>query len=250
MNTCTKNIRESGFGVFESLGWSVEQIKKEMELKDLIEAYKGEPNYLHCYNCSDFNINQWGVPWLKEINVDEVLSVEEAQKAGYEFFVKKNRQLRISTHYNGTLTVNEMRRVLNSWEAEDGFIPEVIALDFADLVVCEQKVEFRHQQNQVWKDLRGLNQEKDCLLITSSQSDANSYEQDTLSLKNFSEDKRKYGHVTAFYGLNQDRTGREKKIGILRINELILREDEYDSKKQIHILQKLSLGCPVLDSYF
>ena len=77
-----------------------------------------------------------------------------------------------------------------------------------------------------------------------------SYEKDRLGLSNFSEDKRKYSHVTAFYGLNQDKKGREKRFGIMRINELILREDEFDTAREITILQNLRRGRPFLASYW
>jgi hypothetical protein len=83
-----------------------------------------------------------------------------------------------------------------------------------------------------------------------TQADAASYEKNSLGLSNFSEDKRKYGHVTAMYGLNQDVDGREKKIGIMRINEIVVREGEFDTSSQIHVLQNLRRGRPFLYSYY
>jgi hypothetical protein len=69
-------------------------------------------------------------------------------------------------------------------------------------------------------------------------------------LKNFSEDKRKYSHVTAFYGLNQDRKGTEKRIGIMRINELMVRDDEGGSGRQVCVVQALQQGKPFVSSFF
>lgn len=129
-------------------------------------------------------------------------------------------------------------------------IPGLIVLDYADLMVPSYQTEYRHQQNQIWKDLRGLNQELDCLLVTATQADADSYDRNSLRLKNFSEDKRKYGHVTTMYGLNQDSKGREKGIGLIRINELLLRDDGFDSSREVTILQSLSTGSPVVGSFF
>jgi len=122
------------------------------------------------------------------------------------------------------------------------------------LLVPDVRMEFRHQQNEIWKALRGLSQERrkgiQPLIITATQADANSYDRDLLRLKNFSEDKRKYSHVTAMYGLNQDPHGREKKIGIMRINELVLREGAFDDNRVVYILQNLKRGQPYLGSYF
>jgi len=98
--------------------------------------------------------------------------------------------------------------------------------------------------------LRGLNQETNSLLITATQADADAYKQNTLRLSNFSEDKRKYAHVTAFYGLNQDSGGREKNLGLMRINELILREDKFDMNRQVTVMQALNIGRPIITSYW
>ena len=125
----------------------------------------------------------------------------------------------------------------------------MIVIDYADLLVGEAK-DFRHLQNEIWKDLRRLSQEKgQPLVITATQADAKSYDADKLKLTNFSEDKRKYAHVTAFYGLNQDKFGREKQIGILRINELLLREGDFGVGNQVFILQNLGRGKAFLGSY-
>ena len=98
-------------------------------------------------------------------------------------------------------------------------------------------------------DLRALSQSRNALLITATQTDSQSYEQDTLSRKNFSEDKRKYAHVTAMYGLNQDPKEREKKLGVMRINEIVIREGDFDTTSCVTVLQSLNLGRPFLGSY-
>ncbi len=87
-------------------------------------------------------------------------------------------------------------------------------------------------------------------MASVTQSDADSYERDRLKSKNFSEDKRKYGHVTAMYGLNQDKTDREKEIGIMRINEIMLREGAFSSINEVYVLQNLKRGQPCLSSYW
>ena len=69
-------------------------------------------------------------------------------------------------------------------------------------------------------------------------------------MSNFSEDKRKLAHVTAQYGLNQDPQGREKKLGILRVNEIVVREGDYSNDREVHIHQDLAAGRPFLESFF
>ena len=69
-----------------------------------------------------------------------------------------------------------------------------------------------------------------------------------LNLSDFSEDKRKYAHTTATYSLNQ--TDEEKKIGIMRLGELVVRESEFDRTRQVKVLQCLQRGRPFIGSYF
>lgn len=248
LDTCSKNERESTVGAFSG-EWTEEDLRNKLTKEDILEAMSLYPEYAPCHNCKAYRENHWGSVWLKPIVIPEVLNVRQAVSAVKKFFVKSNRHFRLSSHVNGSLSVNKIKAILVKWEKEDGFIPSLIIIDYADILVPDVKTEFRHQQNAIWKDLRGLSQHRPWLLITVTQSDADSYEQITLKLRNFSEDKRKYGHATAVYGLNQDPNGREKKLGVLRINELVIREGESNPTNQVYVLQQLNIGKPFLTSF-
>ena len=157
----------------------------------------------------------------------------------------------MSTHANGTLSVGQADSILDLWELEDGFVADLIIFDYGDIMLSEyQGNEFRHKENDKWMKMRGMSQKRYALVINVTQTDADSYEQDRLSLKNYSEDKRKFAHVTAMYGLNQDKKGREKKIGIMRINQIVIREDAFSSSNEVYVLQNLRRGQPCLMSYW
>lgn len=247
LDKCQKSVRECNFGVFTE---SEKDIRYGITLDMLIEAYNDNPEYKPCFNCKDHLHNKIGSVWIKPIEVKGTLQRSEAKKVYKDFFVKKKRQIMLSTHANGTLSLTEMEAILDVWEKQDNFVPSLIILDYADLLVPTTKGEARHQQNDIWKGLRGLSQKKHALMVTVTQADADSYNRNRLGLKNFSEDKRKYSHVTAMYGLNQDPEGREKKIGLMRINELVIREGDFDTSNEVWILQNLKRGTPVLGSYW
>jgi len=249
-NTCNKKIRECEFGIFEHM--SEAEIRSEVTLADLIEQSKEEPDYKTCYNCKEYAENKWGVPFVQKIPKTSPLILKEAKKAFYEFYIKNKRNLILSSHPNGSLSVTSITTLLAEWKRMHNFIPDVIIIDYADLLIYPPgKLDFRQQQNEIWKQLRALSQkENKPLVITATQADANSYDTDLLTLKNFSEDKRKFAHVTAMYGLNQDRHGREKEIGIMRINEIVLREGDFNPKNFVCVLQNLRRGQPFLGSYF
>ena len=243
LDNCDREDRDCDFGIFPDK--SEDEIRK-VTLKELRTTSRSNKDYVPCSSCEAFK----GVPWIKRIKRKDPLKVSDAKKKIEEFFIKNKRRFKLSTHANGTLSIKEIKALLDIWEKEDDFIPDVIIVDYADLLVAETRVEFRHQQNEIWKGLRNLSQERHSLVITATQADAASYEKDRLTLSNFSEDKRKYAHVTAMYGLNQDRYGREKALGLMRINEIVIREGDFSSNKEVTIIQDLRQGQPFLGSYW
>lgn len=261
LNTCGLKERECDFGPFEGKdenyvrgiikkvkkGETEDDAKKPLLYKDLVEAVKKNPDYKPCFNCHKYWKSNWGAPWLKQINTGEPLTVKGAEKALDKFFIKNKRRFRLSVHTSGTLTATQMETTLDLWERKDGFVADLIVVDFADIMASEYKGEFRHQENDKWMKLRGLSQKRHALLATATWTDSKSYDTNLLSLKNFSEDKRKYGHVTAMYGLNQNQ--REKEIGIMRLNEIVIREDAFLNSNQVYVLQNLKRGLPCLSSY-
>lgn len=246
LDTCHKPERESAFGLFDQS--EIQDPRKEVTKDILIEKAKEFPDYKPCHNCHEYKENKWGTPWLELKDLGDPMTKEEAQKAVNKFFAKKSRRLKIASYPSRTLTVKEIKRRLDEWEKE-GFIADFVIVDYADIMTGTTR-EYRHLQNEIWMDLRGLAQERNCLVTTTTQTDAESYKQETLTLSNFSEDKRKFAHVTAAFGLNQDPKGREKGLGLLRVNELLLRESDMEVGRQVTLLQSLKQGQPFLTSYF
>jgi hypothetical protein len=248
LNECKKKERECHFGIFE--GQTRDYLRKQITLDEILEAKKQNKDYTECHNCKEYNNEKWGVPWYKEIIIEKPLTVIEAQSAFGDFFIKYKRQFKLSTHANSTLSVKEANNIMDIWERQDNFIPDVIIFDYPDIMIEEVIKDFRHSQNQIWKDLRGTSQKRHALTIVVTQTDSDSYEKDILKTKNFSEDKRKYGHTTSFYGLNQDHNGREKELGIMRLNEIVVREGDFNNQHQVHVLQNLKRGRPFIGSYW
>ena len=214
------------------------------------KALRDNPDYKPCHNCSKYWDNRWGAVWLKEVDTGNPLTVSGAKKVIKEFFIKNKRRFKLSTHPSRTLTISEIDNILGLWERRDNFVADLLILDYIDISAPEVNMEFRHQENDKWMRFRGLTQKRHLLGITVTQADADSYTKDRLSFKNFSEDIRKYAHVTAMYGLNQDKNDREKEIGIMRINEIVIREDAFLSSNEVHVLQNLRRGQPCLSSYW
>lgn len=247
-DTCRRRVRECSFGLFGEEMGDREDITKQ----DLIEALENNPDYKPCYNCKEWlqESNHWGTPWLEKLEIKQALTEQAALKAWERFFVKAGRDVMLSTHANGTLTVTGMEKILDDWKEKHGFEPDLVLVDYGDLLVSEVRTEFRHQEDAKWKRLRGLSQKTNALWVVPTQADADSYKKDVLDMTNYSEDKRKNAHVTALFGLNQDKHGREKEIGIMRINKIVVRDGDFNPNQQVHVLQHLAIGRPYLGSYY
>ncbi len=244
MDTCDKDVRECDFGVFS--GRDIKELRKQVSLGELKRLRNENPDYLTCHNCDQYK----GAVWIEEVDVGDPLTVEEAKTSINDFFIKHKRRFKLSSHANGTLSVKEIKALLGVWEREDGFIPDMITIDYADLLVPGVRTEFRHQQDDIWKGLRNLSQEKHGLVLTATRADASAYEKDRLRIGDFSEDKRKNAHVTAMYALNQDPRDREKQLGIMRINEIVIREGDFSSNNEVYVMQNLKRGRPFLGSFW
>ncbi len=124
----------------------------------------------------------------------------QAKKNVKAFFERYKRRFKLITYPAGTLTVTEIRQVLDIWERQDGFVPDVIIIDYADLMSSDDaKVsEFRHRQDYIWKSLRGLSQERHVLVVTATQADSESYE----FIKNLSDCSK---IATALYNEGHDK---------------------------------------------
>ena len=251
-DACDKEgIRACNFGVFETR--TEAEIRNNVTMKDIIKAFEANPDYKPCYNCSEYSTNvsrKLGATWVKKINVP-FLSVKDAKEEIKKFFTKYKSRFKLATYTKGSLSIKEIKSVLSIWEKEDGFVPDLIIIDYADILAPDdRKMEFRQQQNQIWMDMGGLAQERHCLVVTATQVDAKSYDKDRLSMGNFSEDKRKYGHVTAMYGLNQDSKGREKKMGMMVLNEIVVREGDFSTSSEVRVLQNLNKSNPCIASFW
>lgn len=213
----------------------------------LMEALEEHPNHTPCRNCK----NMRGAVWLEKHDAVKPLTWKDAYKNMRAWKKRFDHAFKLATYPNETLTMQEINNLLNLWERQEDFKPDVVVIDYADILAPDQdsaKLDGRSQVNKIWQRMRKLSQEKQCLLITATQAAASSYGKETITLTDFSEDKRKYAHTTATYSLNQ--TDEEKKIGIMRLGELVIRESEFDRTRQVKVLQCLQRGRPFIGSYF
>lgn len=154
--------------------------------------------------------------------------------------------LKLEAFPANTFTINDLYDYLTNLEYYDNFIPDVIVIDYADILLPSVRNEYRHQLDNIWKGLRSLAQIKNCLVVTASQSSKIGLSHD-IDAKDIAEDGRKLGHVTHLICLNQ--TKEEYDKGIMRVSVPIRRSGKTINSEVI-VLQCLEIGRPYLDSKF
>lgn len=196
---------------------------------------------------------QFATSTLSEREWDDELSWQEAlaacEKVMHKNVKSKDRLLRLSCHPNSTIGVAGITSILQGWERDGWGSPDVVVIDYADLLAPMPGYnDSRDQVNAAWKQLRAMSQSLHCLVVTATQADAASYRTETITMHNFSEDKRKNAHVTGMVGLNQ--TPQEKEQQIMRLNWIVLREGDFHPMKCVHVAGCLSVGNPAVKSTF
>lgn len=207
------------------------------------------PDYIPCAECARCGDKAWKpIHWWKlrnpvePFNVDEACDIFEKMQNGWNGF------LDIRAYSSNTLTVSMIRKIVHSGIISGEKYGAVI-LDYMDLLGSEKgnSRDYRHFQNELWKDFRGMLQDYDLCGIVATQANITAQDCEYIDMNQISEDKRKASHVTAMWGLNQ--TKEEKQEGIMRVNQVVVRDDEFDTRQQIAVLQCLAIGQPILGSY-
>lgn len=216
------------------------------------EEFEDTPKkYKPCAECALKKRSRYrGTMWWVEKTIEEPWEWREGLRRGRSFMKSlKGARFMMYNCPSETINVDQIRAQLDAWDRFEQFVPDVIVIDYADILASEPgRREDRHKQDATWKALRALSLERHGLVITATQASAKSYDSKTLKLKHFSEDKRKYAHVTGMLSLNQDEDEKEK--GILRVAWLLLREDHFDSSASAKVLQCLDIGRPCIASYW
>lgn len=209
------------------------------------EKFQPNQTYKPCTACrgtEDFVVTTWFTlqkrPALTRKNARKELG--KLQKmVGSNLF-------RLISYPAFTATLSNVEEDLERLEIQEGFIPDILVIDYADILEAENKKdEYRHRIDMIWKRLKGMAFERSCLVVTGSQSNRASTDKEVLSEKDTAEDARKLAHTDVMLTLNQ--TDKEKDQGVWRIGVLEHRWKQFNKRRQLMALQQFEIGQPILD---
>lgn len=221
--------------------------------KQTIGTYQDFPDHIpcaRCYKAKDGNKTDFvGAVWHKMISPEEY---EKPLDATIKAITQRaaNRQFKLFCYPPAELTVARINAELDILQAQEGFFPDVVLIDYADLLAPEpsaSRLEYRHQINASWMALRALSQVRKCAVITATQAKIEARRKMQVDQWDTSEDKRKLAHVTAMLALNQ--TPAEKRQGVMRISNIAMRDQDFDVERNVAVLQCLAIGKPYLSSF-
>lgn len=156
--------------------------------------------------------------------------------------------LRVEAYPTGKLSVRDLENRLTLLEQEENFLPDLIIIDSADNLKKQDR-DRRIEIGRIWEQLVALSQEKNCLVVTASQTNRAAVNKPDLTMEDLAEDFSKAMGCDMFLALNQ--TSREKDQMLLRISIILHRHRGFSLHHQCRVLQAPEIGqfnlgsCPV-----
>lgn len=186
--------------------------------------------------------------WYKIATIERSLDIEEVRRCGKQFpMTFGGSRIRFRAYPAYSASISDLEGDLEILEFTEGFIPDVIVIDYADILIPpDRRLIERSALDSIWKGLKGLAEKRNCLVITASQSNRGAIQKHDIEQTDVAEDVRKIAHVDCMFGLNQKRSERSEMI--MRVNVLAHRHRPFSDYRQALVLNQLDLGLPCIDS--
>jgi hypothetical protein len=166
-------------------------------------------------------------------------------------FKNKSRLLgnygRIVVYPKYSLTYNDLVRELDNLIRNDNFVPDIIIIDYADILKFDSKYSDFKLEDERWKMLAALAGEMKALVITATQANLAGHKSETLDSTHQGGFYGKNRHVNLMVGLNQKKEEKEK--GIMEFGITEARSQFYVQGQTCTVLQNFETGQVFLDSY-
>lgn len=206
------------------------------------------PEHVVCTKCRGvdymrFNPCTYSVPIYRERG--------EGQKIIYEMqnlssLLSKYSRIVVRPKYS--LTYDLMMYDLDKLYRKSGFIPQVLELDYIDILQITSKHTDYKLEDEKWTLMQKLASATKCAVITPTQANKTGAENHTLRSTDQGGFYGKGRHVNLMLGINQ--TPLEKQQGIYRLSILDGRSIRTNENDFCLVLQDLKAGQMHLDSYW
>ena len=238
-NTCKKNERACKIGLLD----------EEEGTKP--EEFNPKSLYVPCTYCKDnpeFRKNYVMDTWFETFKrppFSERYVKNHLKTLSKQF----SKYFRFKKYPRFSANISDVMRDLDILEKVDDYVPDIIVIDYADILKPESGAsEGTAQLDDTWKTLSRLAGERHAIVFTASQVNRGALSKDVVEQQDLAMWIGKLGHVDAMFSLNQ--TNEDKRNGIMRLGTLVKRFDEFDSQKTCQLIQNLKFGQFCLDSHY
>lgn len=108
---------------------------------------------------------------------------------------------------------------------DDDYVPDVVFVDYADIMACPSSGEEYQQLDKIWKELRAVAQKYHVLMITATQTNRSGLHGNG-DVDSIAGSARKLGHVTSLVRIEQ--TPKMRKMHIARLINGVVRDGTAD----------------------
>jgi hypothetical protein len=229
--------------------FSLEMTEKQ-NLRRQWMSFTGRPRYTQQVRIPYFercmkDDKDWEVKYFHENREGFPKDIDSLKKVQAEIAkLYRTGTARLVSLPSRSATAQDIEMHLSNMEYYDGMYPDVVIIDYADLLDSKKKGEYRHQIDDIWANLRRIALDRNICIVSASQSNRMSAATD-LSEESVAEDIRKIAHVTRMVGINQSKKDKENQL--YRFHVLADREG-LSSFDEVMVLSCLNAGRMVVDS--
>lgn len=159
-----------------------------------------------------------------------------------------DRYGRLSVHDKYSLTYDKMMRDIDVLWKKDKWTPDILILDYIDILGIDSKFDDYRLEDEKWKLLAKIAGQTNALVITATQANKAGHTTDVLTAEHQGGFYGKNRHVNLMVGLNQSSDDKEK--GVMNFGITEARSVEYIPGQMCAVLQDFKTGQAYLDSYY
>ena len=209
--------------------------------------YDPDSEYRVCTICrGEYNSLYETETWWEEIERPsfDISTISQAIDATQRTF---GDLIRHKCYPRFSASVSDLMRDLDLMERVEGFIPDIIIVDYADILKADNdRLGGIDKEDDIWKMLARMASERHALTIVPTQLTKEALDAVLIKQQHTARWVGKLGHVDSMLSINQ--TEQEKREGRLRIGTMVHRHNAFEESKTVTLLEKRMLGQVHLDS--
>lgn len=232
-------------------------LKRRTQIATLVDAdgkiptFDKDNAYRVCTACRELKLGSGreeyqAASWFEILKRPEFSAYEAEHRMG-AFRKQYGHLYRMKAYPRFSANIADIKRDLDLLELVEGFIPDMIIVDYADILKPEDgQTSGVEKEDRSWIALAQMAAERHTLVITPTQVTKSALDAKTIGASHMARWVGKLGHVDVMATVNQKED--EKPFGRARIGVLAHRHKEFMPGATVTILQQINLGQVHLDS--